>query len=320
MRSIIIVLTYLILTDFSQAGDLLTQAQGLVKQNEPQKAVELLANQIEKLDFSEKILLSDLYEKTGDSKSAIQVLNSLLATNSKSVAILFRLGKLSLTLDEKSALKYFQNVLEINKKHKPTYQELIKHYENKNNNYELKALYQSMNEVFGNQDDIIIKLCELQYKEHFYESAIKHCQSLIQKKSLYPEAYIYLGLSQIHMDNKVDGEKSLLRAAELFPRSESALYEYAKLKEEQKDIVTAYKYYKLSMDANPKSVKAILGSANAGFSLKKYDEALANFIKACELDKTSLPDLRKASNVLRLQSVNHPYQIKYDKAQESCNY
>lgn len=331
MKIIILALSLITLSDLSLADTYLSQAQNLVKAKKYPEAISLLNNHIENLSFAEKIYLSDIYESSQNYPSAIQILNNLNASVPKNVAVLYRLGKNLSHSNEAQALKYFDQALEVNNKHLPTYQFLVSMYEkkrdadlqsgkaNRNMYYELRNIYDKMLTAFGPKEDILVKLCENHYLDQLYESSLKYCKMTQEKTKKYPESFIYYGLSKINLEEKAEGEASLKRATELFPKSELSLYTYGNLKETQKDVITAYKYYKLALQANPKSVRSTVALANMSFSLKKYEESLGLYIKACELDKKTLPEIRKASNTLRLE-INNKFQTAFDKAEEKCAY
>jgi len=163
------------------------------------------------------------------------------------------------------------------------------------------------------------KMCEINTKDSIFEPAIKMCTEAIQIAPERPDNYVYLGLAHRGSEEPEKAKDALKRAANKFVKSELALFTYANLLEKEKNYIEAYKYYTLCSQADHKSARCWLGLGLSAFEIKRFDEALTGYSKACQLDRKNLPQIRKATAILR-NSKNHEWANKYDAAGNSCGF
>ncbi len=112
---------------------------------------------------------------------------------------------------------------------------------------------------------------------------------------------------------------TLKKAAQDFPKSELAQYQYAQALDEQKNYVEAMKFYKVGTEADPKSSRAWLGLATSSFEIRKFEVALIAYKNACKYDKKNSVAFRKATTTLRNQK-NAAWASKFEEASETCTF
>lgn len=283
-----------------------------------EKTIQLLGPQIEKLTREDLIRLARAYSDLGNFQSSIKVLTAALSLNSKDVEVKTFIGQEQFKLNkDKEALLTFKEALEINKKFVPAYKGLIKLYEKRKNRYELRLLYQDLITNVGEKPDYISKLCELSTLDGLYELTDKYCNKGISLLPNEPANYIFLYQSYKY---RGDIEKAVIKFDELikkFPNHAQVNISYAQIKEEKKDYISAYSLYLTASKSEPKSLTAQLGVGAMGVEIQKFQQAFEAFEKACNIDRTALPAVRKATNIIRVMK-NQEWAKKFDQLSDRC--
>lgn len=300
----------------------LTEAQAALKQKQYEKVIELLSPEIEKLNREGLFVLAKAYSSLKKHEAAIKAYTACLALNPKDYEAKTLIGAEQFVSAkdkdrEKEALNTLKEALEINPKFVPAYRVLIHYYAKKKNKYEQRLLYEDMVENVGETTEAVTKLCELTAQDRLYDLGIKHCQNGIQRDPKIDSNYVYLGISYKETGEAEAAERYLKKAAADFPKSLLAQLTYAQYLDEKKNFIASYGYYKNATVANPKSIEALIGLGNSSLEIQKYAESLDAFVKACKLDKKSLPAIRRATNTLRTMKIAD-WLKKFEAGVDQC--
>jgi tetratricopeptide (TPR) repeat protein len=289
-----------------------------IKSKDAEMLVKILSPEVEKLSQKDLALLAKAYSETNKSEAAIKTYTAAMSKNPKDFASKaaialeqFKLGK------ESQSIASAREALEINDKYVPAYKVLIKIYEKRNNKYELRILYEDMLQKKLNSVDYISKLCEITTLDRLYDLSLKYCKTGISKDPENPTSYIYLGLTYRDTESAKKAEMYLRRAAIRFPKSLLAQMTYAQFLDEKKSYVEAFNYYKRATVADSQSTDAFVGLGRSALEIQKYQDSLDAFKKACDLDRSSLPAIRRATNTLRTMKIAD-WEKQFDQASDRC--
>ncbi|GIL17119.1 MAG: hypothetical protein BroJett040_08700 [Oligoflexia bacterium] len=294
-------------------------AQKLYAQKEYEKVIAELSARVEKLSRDGLLLLARSYSSIKNPIEAIKTGSIILSTNPDDFEVKTFLGQEQIHLGkDREALITLRESLELNKKYEPTYLSIAEIYERRKNKYELRLLYLDMIESLGEKPAYITKVCQLATLEGLYDLSTQYCRKGIQ---VDPNDYrnpLYLGLTFKETGKIEEATKLLKKTADLFPKSEEAQITWAQHLDGQKNYVASLGYYQRAVQASPNSINGLLGLAQSSFELKKYDEALQFWKKACQLNgKATNSSLRKATNVVRL-SRQAELLTKFEAAVDTC--
>jgi tetratricopeptide (TPR) repeat protein len=300
--------------------NVLSTAESLFKKGEYNQVTELLWKNIDRLDRKGLRLLAVAHEKKKEATNMIKVANMLTSKDPKDYEGFYLLGSAQLMMGKKNseALESLKTALEINPKYQPAYEKLAEMYEQRNNTYELRIIYQDMLDNIGHKAEFLTKLCEINTKDNQEDQALTSCKEAIQKNPKVADNHVHLGIIQLQAGNTEEAKKTLRVAADSHTKSEFAQYTYANFLEDQKNYLDSSKYYQVGTLADPKSSRCWLGYAKSSFELHKYDLALGAYKKACQLDQKTAVAFRKATTVLR-NSKNITFLKRYETASEACS-
>lgn len=284
------------------------------------KTIDLLWKHIDSLDRKALILLALAHEKRNEANNMMKVATVLVSKNSKDHEAHYLLGSAYL-LNKKSteALEALKTSLEINPKYQPAYEKLAQMYEQKQNSYELRILYQDMIDKIGKMPQFLNKLCEINtIRDYQEDQALFYCKQAIAKDPKTAENRVYLGIIQKNSGNEEEAKKTLRLAADSYSKSEFAQYTYSNLMDDQKNYIEGAKYYQKCTEADRSSARCWVGYARMTFEIHKYEPALEAFKKACSLDRKNAVAFRKASNALK-NMKDSEWVKQYEAASESCS-
>ncbi len=296
-------------------------AESLALQGDTKSATALLWKHVDKIDRSGLLALAKIHITAKDYGDGHRALNLMISKNEKDFEAHTLKGDIfSQEKKKKEALESYQSAIDVKNNFEPAYTGLIHLYENMSppNLYELRILYQDMVKNIGKKSVYLQKICEINFLDSVYESAITSCKEAIQQDSSIPDAHVYLGASLNFLGEKQKAEETLKKSAQRFPKSELALFYYGSYLEEQKNFVESYNVYKNSTKVDETSARSWLGYGKTAFELKKYEESLAAYKKACRLDKKTAPIFRKATSILRINR-NPDWTSRFEDASENCN-
>jgi tetratricopeptide (TPR) repeat protein len=296
-----------------------TTAEAAFKKGDYEAVTKLLWKNIESLDHRELVLLALAHEKKKEAANMLKVANILTSKDPKDFQGFYLTGTAH-WMNKKSAeaLEALKTTLELNPKYQPAYDRLAEMYEQKNNMYELRILYQDMVEQLGPKPEFLSKLCEINATDFTEDQAIKYCKEALAKDPRRADNQVYLGLTRLHAGDKEEAKKVLKSAADAHTKSEFAQYSYASLLDDEKNFLEASKYYNAGVVADPKASRSWLGYAKASFEIQKFEQALEAFKKACKLDRKMAVSFRKAANLLKA-SKDATWVAPYETASESCS-
>ncbi|MFZ4404814.1 MAG: tetratricopeptide repeat protein [Pseudobdellovibrionaceae bacterium] len=302
-------------------------AKDLLKQKKHQEVIDLLWPKIQTLDKEALIILCQAHQEKKEGAQLLKVSQIFIAKFSESAqGPYFQALAYTFLKQEKEAIEGFKETLILNPKYEPAYMGLIQIYENKKdkanpngNIYELRILYQDMIDKIGPLPRYFIKLCEIYFKDRLYDNAIETCQKALLKNPKSAEARIYLGLSQISQGQEESGVSHLKRSASEFKTSMLAQSEYAKYLADKKNHPEAKIYFEACKKIDAKNTTCLLGLANACYELQSYDCSIENFTLACNIDRTTSAQFRKAAQQSKLLK-NDQWSKKFDTAAEKCTY
>ena len=284
-----------------------------------EQVIKDLSPNIENLDRKSLLLLGQSYYKTSDFQSAINTFNAIMTLNAKDYEAKTFLGESLFKSGKKQeALAALKEAVEMNPKYIPAYQALITQYDSIGNKYELRLLYQDMIDAFGEKSEYLVKACELNTLSGLHEMAQNYCRKGINKYPNVASNYVNLGVTLKDTGDISEAEKYLKQAAEKFSESELAQISYAHLLNEQKNYIAAYKFYIKASQANPNSKDSYIGIGKTALELKKYEDSLSAYKKACFLDKNSTTEVRKAANIIRT-SKDRKNLEPFEKLSENCH-
>lgn len=298
------------------------EAQALFDKGDYAQVTTMLWKQIETLDRASLILLTKAHEKKNEPAEMIRALNILIGKNEKDAEAHYLSGNaFMLQKKSKDALEAYKAALELNPKYEAAYLAVADLYEKRNppNLYEVRMIYQDMIEKIGPRVAYKTKLCEVNTKDGTYEAAITDCKSAILKDGSIANNYVYLGLAQKEIGDIEQAHATLKKAADKFPKSELAQYNYGHVLEEKKNYPEATKYFKTGTDADPKAARSWLGLANSSFEIRRFDVALEAFKKACKYENKNAAAFRKATGILR-NARNSEWTSRFESAAEICTF
>jgi tetratricopeptide (TPR) repeat protein len=295
------------------------QATAHFKNKEYAKVTPLLWKHIDLLSPNEFHILMKSHAYLEQADDLLRVSGLLISRSDKDFEAYHYQGRaLLMKKKDKEALESFKKALNINSKHLPTYMALAQYYEDKKNLYEQRVVYQDMLTAFGPRGEILTKLCKVHTEDGLNETGEKYCKQATQKDHKVPDNHVNLGIIQIQIGDRAKGKELLKRAAGQFPNSEIALYNYAKVLEEDKNFIDSYKTYKRCSQIDPKSERCILGYANSAFEIQKFQEAHDNYKKLCRINRTNSVHARRGLVSLRTTGPKE-WSQKFQELSDFCS-
>lgn len=287
-------------------------------QSNEDAVISKLSPKVESLDRDELILLGKAYSRKKNPNAAIKVFNAALAQNKNDLEAKTLMGSEMIAANKISdALVVLKEVITANPKYVPAYKVLIKMYEEKQNRYELRLLYQDMLERIGERTEYITKLCELSTLEGLFDLGLRYCQQGTQKDKAEPSNYVYLGMVYRDTGNTQKAEELLSKSSDMFPESLLAQVTYAEYLDSQKNYIGSFAYWKKATEIANSNPDAWVGLAKASMEIQKFQDALSAFNQACLLERSTLPHFRRAANQLRT-TRNSEWLKKFEDQIDLC--
>lgn len=286
------------------------------------KASKLLWKYIDKISVKSILLLSEYELELKNYDQAIRAGTLATGKSPKLASGYTTIGKAQKAKGlNAESLESFKSAISANPKLPDPYWELVKHYEAKNNHYEVRILLQDMVEAMGPKTEFLHRLCQVNYLDEAYEAAVQSCREAITKDPKFPDSQVYLGLGLVAVDKKDAALKILKKAADNFKNSELAQFHYAAHLQEDKNHIDAVKYFRSAVAADPASARSWLGLGTEAFELQRFDESLIALTKACRLKRfEAATQMRKNIIALRSQKNSAAIQRKFEQAAENCQF
>lgn len=159
-------------------------------------------------------------------------------------------------------------------------------------------------------------LCKHNYLAKFPKETSEACKQAIIKDPNNPANSVYLSQILVETGNEEAGKRMLASMSEKISQSEEALWTTANIYYENKDLSSAFTFYKKATGLKEAQPRDFLGLARVSFELKKYDVALDSFVEHCRRTNFLDQEFRKASG----QLIDHPkWQDLYRNRMQDCN-
>lgn len=285
------------------------------------KVVDWLGPVSEGLDRESLIWLATSYHQDKNYLNEIRVLEQWLSRQVSDYVILKMLGDAYKAIEKiEDATKLYQMAITANKKYIPAYQSLLEAYAEQGDFGEARVLTTELISQLGEKPEFLHRLCEYYFSDGYLKEARGYCQKAVSRDPKFADSHVILGMTYKEEEKKDRYEKVLKTAAKQFPKSELAQFKAGEMSEELRDISSAYKYYKQATVADKESIRSWIRLGVTGVALKKYENSLEAFVKACSLDRSRAMDpFRTAQAELRKYGVNNWYE-KFDAAVQKCKY
>jgi tetratricopeptide (TPR) repeat protein len=265
-------------------------------------------------------LLAEAYRGKADYLNEIRTLEVILQTDEKDAKANELLGHAYLnTRNFEKSTSYFRKSIALDPKRRTAYDGLLKQFEGKNNRYESRQIYQDMTKVFGEDAQAYSGLCRLYTEDNLAESSIETCRKSIEIDPDIPDNHVYLGMSYKFTKDTAQATKILMKAAQQFKKSELAQWAAGQLGDEMKNWESAKHFYRKCVAIDKQSARCYRRLAMVSFQLKDYEESLKAFNRACELDRTTLTDIRNATSQLRITN-QEVLKNKFQQASDKCGF
>lgn len=219
--------------------------------------------------------------------------------------------------DLESAAGLYREAIDANKEFQPAYEGLLKALEKIDDRFEARSVINDMIKKFGRKASYVSSLCRLYSVESFIAKAIETCKEAIELSPKTAENYVYLGLSYREKENLPEAERALYGAAKRFPSSEFAQWAAGDLAHERKNFTAAYQYFIKGTAADALAPRSWLGAGKAALEDGRPKEAFEAYLRACELDRRTLSDYRKAAGLMRQRKLMD-WSAKFEAAETQC--
>lgn len=293
------------------ASELLTQAEQLQKTDGPQKAIDFLWKNSEKLERPEFLFMALNLIKMKNFKDILKVSELVLAKNPKDAEFLTFQGKayLESSKDRKileKAQESLRGAIEANPKFEPPYLILDGLYEQQDNLSRAQKkpakslqsrrnLFEDLIKNIGEKPLYLAKLCEIDTLDGVNEDALKNCKKAVEMDKNNIKNQLFLAQVYRQRGEKPETLQIFQTALKMSPKSEDVLNAYGTYLEGEKNYTEAYTHFKTCAEANPKSDVCVRGLGASAASLKKWEECFSSFQKLCKKDRKWSQDVRKAS-------------------------
>lgn len=275
-------------------------ARAYLNQNLYDKLILLLNPYTEQISVPTKFDLASAYRGKGDSLNEVRVLKSITTTDEDIFEAHYNLALAQLKLkNEADAIESLRKAITINPGFKPAHDTLLSIFIKADNRYEARETLQDMITRFGKRPELMNSLCRLLSIDGFNKQAIIDCQNAILASASFPDNYIYLAQSLKDAEQEGESEKTLLHAARKFAKSEFVQWATGQLYFRKQNFPVAQKYFDKATQADPKSSRALLGSAETSMELGQYQQSLDFFERACKIDPNLKDKILTAAAKLR---------------------
>ncbi|HND85313.1 MAG TPA: hypothetical protein PLU50_05870, partial [Pseudobdellovibrionaceae bacterium] len=215
------------------------------------------------------------------------------------------------------AVDAFREATVVSPTFEPAWEALISLYIDRKNNYELSLIYEEMIKKIGRRGPYLTELCKINTQERIYPTAIKYCKEAQAKNPQDADSMVYLGLAYRNSEQLEQGANTLKNAATQFTDSELAQVTYAQHLSEEKNYIDAYTHFLAATQINDKNIDSLVGLGTAAAKIKKIDESLAAFTKACKINRSAGVGLRKAASEFFKTNQKEEYN-KLMELSEKC--
>jgi tetratricopeptide (TPR) repeat protein len=283
------------------------------------EVVQLLKADAELLPRASLIILGKAYGEVQDKPNQGRILEHLTGLNPRDYEAFTLLGEYFITMkQDEDAIRNLRQALNIKPNYKLALEDLLLIYQGKNNNFEMRLIYQDLIKHFGKKPEYVSRLCKIHTVDGFYDTAKKYCRAGAKIDSKNPENYLYLAYIEQSLGNASGAVKIIKTAMQRFPDSDIVLSSYAAILIRQKNFAGAEKYFLQATKINGEYFDSQIGLANSSFESKDYEISLNAYKKACKIEPhKSARELKRAANFIRYKSVAK-WEDAFNGALETC--
>lgn len=295
-------------------------ANEYVKKKNDKKVIEILAPYSNEISDKGLIVLSETYERQKDYINQIRTLQIYENRNPNRFRPQYLLGvAFSNNKQFDEAVQSFRKSVQFAPQHRPSYDGMLKILLDKKDQYEARTLLSQMIAVFGDKADLLSLQCRLYSEGGFLAEAEATCKKAIVRDRTKPDNHVYLARTMLNQGRKQAAESVFKKAARKYAKSELVQFATGEFYFNEKNYAIAVRYLTAGIKLEPNSARSRLGLALSLFEVKKFDQALEHFTKACELDETRVAynDFRSAAAKLR-QNDDYKMAQKYERKIATC--
>lgn len=252
------------------------------------KIIETAEAYIDELPADTLFIVADAYGQVKNFKSQIKTLKVILQSQLEDFLPNYLIG-LAYKNDGNTndAIIHLRKSIHLNPKHKQSFENLLQVLTDKKDHYEARIVLNDIHKNFGESGQSQSQLCELYYKDAFYQQAIDSCKKSISLDDKLSKSYILLAKSNFETKNETEAKKIYLIASGKFPKNAEVQYEVGDYYFSLKNYPTAIRYYTKSIQAESNNSLSHLKAAEAYFATSKFKEALEHYVKSCQLKKSN---------------------------------
>lgn len=295
-----------------------SRAQRQFQQKDFAAVTETLKLPLDTLSVTALKMLSRAHQELENWEDAERVLEFLKLQVPQDHLVALNLARVQLAQNKaEEGLLEYKRATSLQPQLFTAYQEQLDYFESHRRFADMRALLTDMLPHFGERKEVVLGLCKSYYEDGYVEQSKSYCQKAIQKDRQNPSAYVYLGLTHKNTGEDKEATEWIAKASSRFPASELAQWAAGELQLEKRNFLGAEKHLLLAQKSEPHSVRVLKSLAHAQFELGKYQEALMQFQKWCEVEKRVPEEFRKASGELLTEQPE--WHRKYISAMATCN-
>lgn len=159
-------------------------------------------------------------------------------------------------------------------------------------------------------------MCKYNFLAKFSKETKTSCKTAIARDKGNPANFVYLGQTHVDLGEVEAGKRMLASVGRDFAHSEEALWATANSYYENKDLSSAFSFFKKATEHSQAQPRDFLGLAKVSFELKRYDVSLHSFVEHCRRTNFLDQEFRKASGLLIDQPKWHDL---FRQKMQDCN-
>lgn len=298
--------------------DYISIAELYLKLKNYPKAIEnlKLANKPQSVEALDA--LARVYNTQNDSLEEARALELIRVEGKASPGQLSRLGFAYTKLKKtEEALASFRESTVKAPKYEKAYEGLFEIHKEAKNFYDARLIIIEVFEKFGEKKKWLNEFCRIEIEQNYYDSAKQACQKAIAKDTKNADNHVYLALAFKHTENEEQARKIIFQAAKQFKKSEVTQWNAGQMSCSIKNWEQGVEQFKRCIKADAESGRCHLDLGKTLFELKKYEESLNSFMKACPYIKGVDVEIRRLS--YELEKLNDSKTAKkYNSSTDKC--
>lgn len=299
--------------------EFIKQAKALEKNQQPQKASELLWKNIDKVDHENLVYLAQLHLRMKEPTEAMRVTTLMIAKNANDFEAHWLSGKaLVMKYKDKEAADSFNKSIAAKKDFLPAYEDLSEVYTRGKNYYEIRIMYEDLIEAMGPRAEFLSKLCEVDALDGVNDQGLEYCRKAIAKNEKIASNFVWMGVIHKQLGDIEKAKSTLKSAADNFSKSELAQFTYAEFLRENKNFIEAKQYYEACLKTNEKAHSCFNGLGLVTYQIQKFDLSYAALKKACFIGgRKYASSVREALAQVRKSKIKD-WLDKFEELSQQC--